>query len=132
MKKIILILVLIVSSTIQSQTLTEVYSKYIQPTNSTDELKEGLKQVENICNIQPQEKCNKAKATAYYLLADNYYAEAWNTYKTDSTLVKPILLKANELFNKANELMPITEFSESQKNIMLNDKNYLESYIKYN
>jgi len=129
MKNIFLILAFIVSSTIQSQTLTEVYSKYIQPTNSIEDLQEGLKQVNNICEVTPQEKCNKAKASAYYLMADSYYAKAWSTYKTDTTLVQPILLKANDLFNKANKLMAITEFSESQKNMMLNDKNYFESLV---
>lgn len=132
MKHLILLLAFIVSATIQSQTLTEVYSKYIQPTNSTEELQEGLKQINSICDVTPQEKCNKAKATAYYLMADNYYAEARQVYKVDTTLVKPILVKATELYNKALKLKQITEFTESQKNTMLESKHYFESFIKNN
>lgn len=129
MKNLILIILLLLSSFSYSQSLTEIYAAYIQPKNTPEEIQEGLKQVENLCNVNPQEKCNKAKATAYYLLADNFYAEAWSVYKTDSTLVQPILLKANKLYNKAFKYMPITDFTEEQKNSMLNDKNYFEALI---
>lgn len=129
MKNLIVILVIFISASVQSQTLTEIYSKYIQPSSNTEELKEGLTKIEKLCKTNPQEKCNKAKASALYLMADNYYSEARQVYKVDTTLVQPILLKANELFNKASEYMPITAFTENQKNTMLNDKNYFEALV---
>ncbi len=130
MKHFLLILAFLASSAIQSQTLTEVYSRYIQPSSSIEGLQEGLAQVNSICDVTPQEKCNKAKATAYYLMADIYYSEARQVYKADTTLVKPILIKATKLLNEASDYMQITEFTESQKNIMLNDKNYFEALLK--
>lgn len=130
MKNLLFALFLVISSASYAQSLSEISGKYLRPRNTTEELREGLNQIENLCSISPQEKCNRLIAIAYYLIANNYYAEAWSTYKKDATLVPPILLKANELFSRANEYLPITEFTETQKNIMLNDKNYYEALVK--
>lgn len=127
MKNLTFILILFLSLSVQSQTLSEVYSEYIQPTATTETLQEGLTQIEKLCETNPQEKCKKAKATALYLMANNCYIEAREVYKADTTLVQPILIKATELLNEATAYMPIADFSESQKNTMLNDKNYFEA-----
>lgn len=132
MKKLFLISILLFAINLQAQSLTEVFSKYIQPTSTTQDLREGLKQVEALCATTPQEKCNKAKASALYLLADDYYGAAYNIYMVDPEMAKPILDKAIELYNQANQLTPIDQFSEVQKNILLDSKHKLEASSRYN
>ncbi|MFY0714109.1 hypothetical protein J1D01_10560 [Seonamhaeicola sp. NFXS20] len=128
MKKLLILTVFWLSiTTTQAQSLTEIFSQYIQPTSSTEELREGLKKVEALCKVTPHEKCNKAKASALYLLCDDYYAAAYQVYQVDPELANPILDKAQDLYAKANSLMAIESFSESQKNIMLNSKLQFES-----
>lgn len=128
MKKLLLLLALIISfTTSQAQSLNEVFSKYIQPNSTTDELREGLQKIEELCSLTPQEKCNKAKASALYLLANDYYGAAYNVYFVDAALANPILEKAKLYYDMAYKLMPIESFTEVQKNTMLDQKNKLES-----
>ena len=113
-----------------SQTLNEIFSSYIQPHSSTEQLQTGLQKVTDLCATAPQAKCNKAKASALYLLADNYFEVAYQVYLVDKTLTEPILQKANRYFEKANVLMPIDEFPSSQQHMMLDAKLRFESEIK--
>lgn len=126
MKKLLLIPFLLFAINLQAQSLTEVFSQYIQPQSSTQDLREGLRQVEAICATSPQEKCNKAKASALYLLADDYYQAAYQVQLVDPELVKPILAKAEALYNQANTLMPITQFGKSQQHMLLESKRHFE------
>ncbi|WP_166964646.1 hypothetical protein [Yeosuana marina] len=127
MKKLLLLTAFLIAASVQSQSLTEIYSQYIQPRSSADELREGFKKVEALCAVTPQEKCNKAKASALYLLCDDYYAAAYQVYQVDPELAKPILTKAKTLFTQANGYMSIDDFTEEQKNMMLDSKLHFES-----
>jgi len=128
MKKLLLLAAFSLSfATAEAQSLTEIYSQYIQPTSSTDELREGLKKVEALCEVTPHEKCDKAKASALYLLCDDYYQAAYQVYEVDPGFAKPILEKAKALYAQANGFMAIDSFTESQKNIMLDSKLHFES-----
>lgn len=131
MKKLLVITALLLSVTIQAQSLDDVFNKYITPNSSTQELREGLKQIDELCSTNPVEKCNKAKAYAYYLLADNYYNAAYSIYFVDQELAAPVLQKAKELFDKANNLQPLNTFTEVQKNILLESKRKLEAHPEF-
>lgn len=127
MKKILLITALLVGTVSQAQSLTAIYSEYIQPTASAEELREGFNKVEALCAVTPEEKCNKAKASALYLLCDDYYEAAYQVCQVDKELAQPILNKAKALYKQANSYMLIDDFTEEQKNILLNSKHLFES-----
>ena len=131
MKHLILILTFLIAGVIQSQSLTDVYSQYIQPRSSADELRLGLKKIEDICSVSPEEKCSKAKASALYLLSNAYFDAAYNIYLVDKVMSKPVIDKAQDLYAMAYEFMPIEEFTESQKNIMLDSKSKFESLLEH-
>jgi hypothetical protein len=129
MKKLLLLLLLTCGFT-QAQTLQETFKKFIQPTNTAKELLEGIEQLEKLCETTPQEKCDKAKAMAFYLLSDKYYQSAYAVYQVDQELGLPIKQKADEIYQKANALISIENFSSSEKNMMLDNKNRFETKYK--
>lgn len=116
-----------VSFASQSQTLPEIYKKYIQPTATTNQLREGLQKVEALCETTPQEKCTKAKASALYLLADDYYQAAYSVQQVDASLVAPILKEATALYDKANIIMPFTVFTATQQRLLLQNKKHFST-----
>ncbi|MFK5891355.1 MAG: hypothetical protein QM486_11565 [Flavobacteriaceae bacterium] len=122
MKNLLLIIVILLTVSAQSQSLNDVFKKYLQPRSTAEQLRIGFKKVEDLCATTPEEKCNKAKASALFLLSNKYYAAVYQLYSVDKELAVPILEKANELYNKANSYMPITEFTTSQKRMMLGYK----------
>lgn len=128
MKKTILLLLVLSFSTITySQTLKQITKENIQPKLSTTEVKEGIRKAKELCKTKPQEKCNKVIASGYYLIADDYYKVAYEVYLVDSIMAKPIFKKADSLFKKAKSYMPITEYSEIQKNLLIGNKRSIES-----
>ncbi|CDF80588.1 hypothetical protein BN863_28760 [Formosa agariphila KMM 3901] len=131
MRQLLIIAVLLFTASLHSQSLTDVFKQYIQPQSSTEDLRTGLKQIEKLCTTNPEAKCNKAKASALYLLADHYFEAAYQVYQVDQTLVDPILAKANALFAQANSFMPIENFDPSQKNMLLESKQKYETGLKY-
>lgn len=111
----------------QAQTLSEVFSSHIQPQSTTIVLQEGLKQIETICEATPNEKCSKAKASAYYLIADRYFEAAHEVLNVDPILVTPILKKANDYFSKANTVLALENFTAAQQSMMIDAKRRIES-----
>lgn len=126
MKKLLIIPIILFAFTMQSQSLTEVFSQYIQPQSSTQDLRVGLKQVETLCATTPQEKCNKAKASALYLLADRYYQAAYQVVQVEPELATPIIEKAEAYYNQANKTMPLVSFPASQQQLLIAGKTQLE------
>jgi hypothetical protein len=131
MKKLLLIALLLGFTSLQAQTLNDVFSKYVQPRSTTEQLREGIKLIDELCATAPEDKCSKAKASAYYLLANRYYEAATSMYDVDPELVPVILEKANENYNLANSIFPITEFNESQQTTLLDQKRKLEANPRY-
>jgi len=132
MKKLCLFFLLSVSLTslLQAQSLSAVFSDYLQPNNTSEQVTEGLKQVEALCEATPHEKCNKAKAVGYYLLSDYQYSLAYIN-KDDKTVFKSHLNTAQTLFKKASAFMPIEAFPESSQYAILDSKFQLESDPDY-
>lgn len=132
MKKLLLITAFLCVATLQSQTLQEIYSKHITPTSNAYELQEGLNKLDSLCAASPQDKCIKAKATGLYLLSDRYYQAGYETYTVDRELSKPILTKAEVIYNQAYILMPLEDFPDYNINIMTESKAKFEAYLEYN
>jgi len=132
MKHLILIITFLIAGVIQSQSVTDIYKEHIKPTSNANELREGLKQLEASCSTTPQEKCNKAKATALYLLSDRYYQAAYSTYLVDQELAKPILSQAETIYKQAYSLMPLEDFPDYNVHVMTEAKQMFESHLTYN
>lgn len=130
MKKITLLLLLAISFQSYSQSLQDVFKKYLQPDSDTKALREGLTKVDALCATTPHPKCNKVKATGYYLLANQQYALAY-TNRKDKTAFKQYLNAAQTLFKTAAGYMPITDFTNAQKFTILEQKFKLESDPDY-
>jgi hypothetical protein len=126
-KSLCTIVAVLAFSFTQAQTLNDVFSSLVQPQSNTTDLREGLKQIEAICEATPQEKCNKAKASANYLLADRYFEAAHEVLIVDPDLVDPILQKAKFYYKKAEGLMPIENFSTAQKRMLIENKSKIEA-----
>lgn len=130
MKKLLLTLSLLATAFTQAQTLDDVVVNYIQPQSTTEQLKLGLTKIEALCSTD-QDKCNKAKGYAYYLLADDYYQAAYGVFMVDQVLAVPVLAKATELYKTANEHYSENNLTEEQKNILLDSKHRLEALQTY-
>ncbi|OBX17736.1 MULTISPECIES: hypothetical protein [Bizionia] len=132
MKKILFIITLLLAINMQSQTVTDIYKQYIKPTSNANELREGLKRLESSCGAIPQDKCNKAKATALYLLSDRYYQAAYTTYLVDQELAKPILIQAESIYKQAYSVMALEDFPDYNVQVMTEAKDMLELHLENN
>lgn len=127
MKNLLLLFALLTASFNQAQTLQDVFKQHIKPNAETSTIYSGIVQIEDLCKNNPEEKCNKAIATGYYLLSEQYYQAGYQVFLVDTVLAKPVLLKAESLYAKANTYKPIEEFSQANKNQLIASKNRLES-----
>ncbi|MBV7268389.1 hypothetical protein [Winogradskyella luteola] len=128
MKTSLLTLALLVMGFAQAQDLQTIYKDKIKSRSTTEVLKEGLSQIEDLCAIEPQEKCNKAKASALYLIADDYYNAALQVAMVELELSVPILKKAVNYYNEAEALKPIDEFSASDRFLLSSGKKNFEEF----
>jgi|GEM_PF-3738964 len=130
MKNLLLTLSLMAISFVQGQTLDDVVVSHIQPTSTTEQLRQGLEKIETLCSTD-KEKCNKAKGYAYYLLADDYYGAAYEVFSVDEDLAAPILNRAKEMLELANKHYPESKLTEVQKNVLMDSKHKLEALDAY-
>ncbi|WP_435135750.1 hypothetical protein [Formosa sp. A9] len=131
MKKLLFIVCLLTTFISKSQSLTTIFKEYVRPHSTTEDLRTGLKEIEQWCATNPEPKCTKAKASALYFLSDRYYQAAYQVYIVDQTLADPILQKAQALFSQANNLLPIDSYSESDKHMLLESKQQFDAHLKY-
>lgn len=127
MKKLLFITALIICSFAQSQNVDSIFKQYITSNSTTEDLKEGLYQLEELCAVTPEEKCTKAKAMALYLIADDYYAVIYQLNQVDKDLSKPIQDKADRYYKKAEDLFPLKDFDKSQQRMLSEYKLLLEN-----
>lgn len=125
-KSIFLLLALGMPLISGAQTLDDIAAKYIQPNSTTNELKKGLAEVDQLC-FTNETKCARARGFANYLLSDDYFGATYSILLVDAELALPVFNKANELYSKANEYLPFEELTEMEKNILLESKNRLEA-----
>lgn len=128
MKSLLLTAILLLSfTTIQAQSVDEIIKTDIRVTATSKQLKEGLNKLENKCKVSPAPNCNKGKAFALYLLANDYYAVANNLVGLDAELEAAAVTKAKNLFTEANQLLPAVDLKPSNKRLLLDDKIAYES-----
>lgn len=127
MKKALVFVVLLVFSFVPAQNLSSIFKDKIQPTATTAQLKEGLQKIEDLCQTTPQDKCNKAQATANFLLADKYYSAAYQVALVDKELTKPIIKIANNYYNKAVSYKSLDSFDARQLTVLIKHRRNFES-----
>lgn len=126
MGKLPLLLVLCLPVLASAQTLDDVAERYIQPLSTTEELRQGLEQVDELCSTD-ETKCARARGFAHYLLSDDYFEATYNVLLVDAELAQPVYKKATELYEMAIAYLPLEQLTEVERNVLLESKYKLEA-----